>query len=74
MKTLSSIRLKPWFMNKQETSWIAMSVNPAYTFTIEKETEKAIEIKVHCESRPLFCEFTKWLPKSVIENLEEVKA
>ena len=59
--------LKIWFFNnKTSAAFQAASVNAAYGYEIEKETEKAIMIRIYKNGDPM--NWVEWFPKSVIEN------
>lgn len=73
MKELFDIKLHAWFENKQHASFIAASINPDYKFEVIKETEKAIQIDIINEHK-MINNWTMWIPKSAIRNLDEVLA
>lgn len=46
--------------------------NPNVYFTIEDETLKAVKLEIFKPEYPNYPSFEKWIPKSVIENLDWV--
>lgn len=72
MKKLFDIKLQSWFENKQDTPFIAASVNPKYVFDVVRETEKAIQISIYKEREASKYNWKMWIPKSVIINLDEI--
>ena len=73
MKKFSGVKFKSWFtMNKMESWELASSVNAAYKFEVVQESEKAVKLHVFDPNRKLSNGWSKWYPKSVIENLEYV--
>ena len=73
MKKFSGVKFKSWFtMNKMESWELASLVNAAYKFEVVQESEKAVKLHVFDPNRKLSQGWTKWYPKSLIENLEYV--
>ena len=59
--------LKIWFFNDKTTAaFKAAAVNAAYGYEVEKETEKAIQIRIYKKEIPT--DWLIWFPKSVIEK------
>jgi len=78
-KELFELKLKDWFWNKQTAAFQSASVNGAYCYEVKKETEKAIQILIYKDSKNFgnnhdTSNWTMWMPKSAIENLETVLA
>lgn len=78
-KELFELKLKDWFWNKQTAVFQSASVNGAYCYEVKKETEKAIQILIYKDSKNFgnnhdTSNWTMWMPKSAIENLETVLA
>ena len=78
MKKLITLKLQNWFEYKQTDAFINASANGAYTFTVEKETEKAIMIQIRKDGKETWNKmlkpWTMWIPKSAVLNLAEVMA
>ena len=73
MKKFSGVKFKSWFtMNKMESWELASLVNASYKFEVVQESEKAVKLHVFDPNRKLSQGWTKWYPKSLIENLEYV--
>lgn len=72
MKQFSTLKIKTWWADKNLPHYYSMAINPDFQFEIVNESEKAIQIEVSRKSQPLYCPWKKWMPKSVIQNLEEV--
>ena len=77
-KELFELKLKDWFWNKQTAAFQAASVNGAYCYEVKKETEKAIQILIYkdnqFENNHDTSNWTMWMPKSVVENLDTILA
>ena len=78
-KELFELKLKDWFWNKQTAAFQSAIVNGAYCYEVKKETEKAIQILIYKDSKNFgnnhdTSNWTMWMPKSAIENLETVLA
>lgn len=73
MKDFRNIKFKSWFENKlMKDAWnTAAMVNNGFAYEVEKETEKAILIRV-TNTNKLASSWTIWAPKSAIENLSEI--
>lgn len=70
-KKLMSLDLKQWFYDKNVPLLMA-SVNVDYYYTIEKETEKAVQIKIINIKRSensLKKDWFVWIPKSAIVEI-----
>lgn len=70
MKKMINLNVKQWFALKNFDR--ELTDNPNTYFTIESETEKAVELKIFKPEYPNYPAFKKWIPKSIIENLDWV--
>lgn len=75
---MKTIKIKEWFKNTKTQYDLKVDIDGLYAFramdkydvTIEKETEKAILIKLHNCLDSILNGKTLWLPKSVVEEVK----
>lgn len=73
MKKFSQVKFKSWYTMHKAESWeVASMVNAAYQFEVVQESEKAVKLHVFDPNRKLSQGWSKWYPKSIIENLDFV--
>lgn len=73
MKDFRSIKFARWYENKlMKDAWnVSALTNDGFAFEVEKETEKAVNIKV-INTNKINSFWNIWAPKSAIENLDEI--
>lgn len=72
MKKMSKVMIKEWFLNKEFDHPYEIKYNKNLYFTVECESTKAVELKIFKPSYPEYPTFYKWIPKSVIGNIDYV--
>lgn len=72
MKKMSKVMIKEWFLNKEFDHPYEIKYNKNLYFTVERESTKAVELKIFKPDYPEYLTFFKWIPKSVIENIDYV--
>lgn len=72
MKKMCKVMIKEWFLNKEFENSCEIKYNKNLYFTLECESTKAVELKIFKPAYPEYPTFFKWIPKSVIENIDYV--
>ena len=72
MKKMNKVMIKEWFLNREFENSYEIKYNKNLYFALECESTKAVELKIFKPDYPEYPTLFKWIPKSVIENLDYV--
>ena len=72
MKKFSEVRFEYWYAVKMGIKAVNAQANGDYTYSVEKETDKAVQLRIVKRNDSIENSFTIWAPKSAIENLDDV--
>ena len=72
MKKLKDIEFEGWYIMQMSTPLIEIIDSKTLGYKVEKETERAIMIRIYTGNSKKDSLWTEWFPKSVILNLDKV--